>query len=325
MRMARRWIGIPYPDYKNSVVEIETNDIRREPGKNFMKCSITVTKQDIQQALENILARGTQTSAGLPTGSKRLDRILEGMHKGQLIILAGHPGIGTTGLMLSIVGHMCLSNNIPTAVFTLDLSREQFLERILLSQARIDLCKARKGNLETSQLERLQQAATAMSGKPIYIDGTARLTPEELTAKAIDLRDKHGIECLIIDSLDKMLSRDSRLLHRELFADISEKVRDLALRLTVPVMMLCDLDFDLILSDEHRREPKLTDLGERLIIERYANVILLLDREKYYRLPDDNYEPNDRARIMIVKNDKGPKGEVGLRYNDKLSLFEELG
>ena len=89
-------------------------------------------------------------------------------------------------------------------------------------------------------------------------------------------------------------------------------------------MMLCDLDFDLILSDEQRHEPRLTDLGERLIIERYANVILLLDRERYYRLPDDDYEPNDSAKIMIVKNDNGPKGMVGLRYNDKLSLFEEL-
>ena len=286
----------------------------------------TVRKEDVEEVLQNITTRNKKVWIQMSTGFECLDKMLGGLHKGQMIVVGGHPSIGKTSFVVSIVEHICLKNSIPVAFFSMKLSRDQLLGRMLFSYSRIELNKARDGSLDVNELERLDQAGELFSEKPIYIDDTSRLTPIELRIRVenVNKEQEQAAQCIIVDCLHMMDTETPHDTQRQRIAEISKHLKTLACDLDVPVIVLCALQLKSILADKKRRKPTLSDLGEDIIIERYADVIMLLHRDNYYCLGDSTYEPNNDAGIVITRNQNGPTGVVMLQFLQEFARFENM-
>ncbi|RKY09733.1 MAG: hypothetical protein DRP65_07475 [Planctomycetota bacterium] len=283
----------------------------------------TVSRADkiIKTVLSDISRRKDDGIKGLPTGFSELDKMLSGLSDGNLIVVAGHPGIGTTAFALRIAEYLGIDKNIPVLYFSMALGKERLLERMLLGRAGIDLHKARQGKLEGEDWNLLKRTASEISKKPIYFDDTSRLTPGELRNKVITLKSEKDIKCVIVDSLQLMRLEKKIDLHEEEFAEISRSLKLMALELNVPVFLLAQLSFDLIRQEEERAKPRLADFDEAIIAERYADVLMLINREGYY-----GYCPLDSkyTEIMITKNCNGPTGMVGLNFYEEFARFENI-
>ena len=287
---------------------------------------VTITKVDIEKVMQNIKARKEKVPIEIPMGFEYLDEMLGGLHKGQMVIIAGHPGIGITSFVISIVEKICLEKNIPVAFFTMQQSREQLLERLLFNYSRIDFFKARRGTLDNSECERIAQVGKLLTGKPLYIDDTARLTPIELRNRVDKISKEQGqsIQCIIVDNLQMMDTEIHHGTQRQRIAEVSENLKALACDLNVPVIVLCDLKLESILAEEGRRKPKINDLGENIIIERYADVIMLLHRDDYYCRGDSDYEPNNNAEVTVTRNNNGPTGIAAVQFLSDIARFEDV-
>jgi len=277
--------------------------------------------QTMAKVIENLRLRKDKTLHGLPTGFAELDEMLSGLNNGNLIVVAGHPGIGKTSFALQISEQLAVDKDIAVAYFSMRLSVEQLIERMLLGRRHISLRSARRGELIKSDWDRIEKTASEISKKPIYVDETSRLTLTELRYKAELLKRQKDIRCIIVDCLQAMRSESNIDLVANDFAEISRSLKLMALELNVPVLLLVQLGFDLIRQEEERAEPRLADLGEAIIVERYADVLMLINRESYYGFcpPDSTH-----TEIMITKNRNGSTGMIGLNFNEDIARFENL-
>ena len=274
------------------------------------------------EAFDNIEARKGHHVTGLPTSYYELDEHLCGLQKGEMIIVAGRPSMGKTSFAINIAEHIGADNNIPVVIFSLEMSKQQLVERVLCSKAKVDSQKVRKGMLSTDELVRLRKASEDLFDKPIFIDDTPGLTPLMIRAKCRRLKSQHDIQCVLIDYL-QLMSLGGRVESRQQeVSTMSRYLKALARELEIPVMVLSQLNRGAEGREGHR--PRMSDLRESGSIEQDADVVMLLHREDYYRKDETDYDEDNKADIIIAKQRNGPTGVVQLYFDGKYTRFENL-
>ncbi len=278
-------------------------------------------KDIIKSSIEMIDALYQRKGAitGLPTGFIELDQQLAGLQPSDLIVVAGRPAMGKSSLTLCIAEHVALGHKAGVALFSLEMSKENVVQRMLCSHARINAHNVRTGMLSTSDWPNLTKAAGKLSEAPIYIDDSPGTSILELRAKARRLKSRHDIGLVIVDYL-QLMEESSRAENRQQeISIISRSLKALARELNVPVIAVSQLS-----RAPERREsfrPRLSDLRESGAIEQDADVVLMLFREDYYNLTDEN---RGIAEIIIAKQRNGPTGSVKLAFLSEYTRFETL-
>lgn len=276
-------------------------------------------KELLTEAFEAIDKRQGHHITGLPTGFAELDDLTCGLQNGEMIIIAGRPSMGKTSFAMNIAEHIGADNNIPVAIFSLEMSRQQLAERMLCSRGMIDSQLVRKGLVNDNQYQELVHAASELSEKPIYVDDTPGITPLELRGKARRLRSRYGIKSIFIDYLQLMSMGGSVESRQQEVSEISRYLKALARELEVPVVVLSQLNRAAEGREGHR--PRMSDLRESGSIEQDADVIMLIHREDYYHRGEQDYEDTATAEVIIAKQRNGPTDTVELGFNGMYTRF----
>ena len=258
---------------------------------------------------------------GVPTGFKQLDNLTSGLQNSDLIILAARPSMGKTALALNIAQHAAVEANIPVAIFSLEMSKEQLSLRMLCSEARIDSSRLRGGFFSMEDWHRLTDAAGVLSESPIYIDDSASLTAMEIRAKARRLKMDKNIGLIIIDYLQLMQGRVGAERRDLEISEISRALKALAKELELPVLALSQLNR--MLEQRTDKRPRLSDLRESGALEQDADVVAFIYRDEVYNKDEDN--PNRGiAEILLSKQRNGPTGDINLTFLNSFTRFENL-
>jgi len=258
---------------------------------------------------------------GVPSGFKELDQRTAGFQPADLIIVAGRPSMGKTAFCLNVAQYAAIEKKIPVAVFSLEMSKEQLVIRMLCSEAQVEGTRLRTGYLTESDWPRLTLAAGNLSDAPIYIDDSAALSVLELRAKARRLNSEYGLGMIIIDYLQLMKGRSRVESRQQEISEISRSLKALAKEINVPVVAVSQLSRRT--EERQGMRPQMTDLRESGAIEQDADVILFIYRDEVYNRAEDN--PNrGKAEIIIGKQRNGPTGKIDLAYLDKFTTFKEL-
>lgn len=258
---------------------------------------------------------------GVPTGFTRLDNLISGLQKSELIILAARPSMGKTALALNIARNAAVDANVPIAMFSLEMSKEQLSMRLLCSEARIDSSRLRGGFFSMEDWRKLTDAAGVLSDTSIFIDDTPDISAMEIRAKARRLKMEKDIGLVIIDYLQLMKGRMSAERRDLEISEMSRSLKALAKELDVPVMALSQLNR--MLEQRNDKQPRLSDLRESGALEQDADVVAFIYRDEIYN-NDDNNPKKGTADILIRKNRNGPTGEATLTFLDSYTRFENL-
>jgi replicative DNA helicase len=258
---------------------------------------------------------------GVPTGYNQLDNLTSGLQNADLIILAARPSMGKTALALNIARNAAVDANIPVAIFSLEMSKEQLSLRMLCSEARIDSARLRGGFFSMEDWHRLTDAAGILSECPIYIDDSPSLSAMEIRAKARRLKMDKNIGLIIIDYLQLMQGRSSAERRDLEISEISRGLKALAKELQLPVMALSQLNR--MLEQRTDKRPKLSDLRESGALEQDADVVAFIYRDEVYNKEEDNPR-RGTAEIILSKQRNGPTGDVFLTFLKSYTRFENL-
>ena len=276
--------------------------------------------QDVFHLLEQRMDRQDLVT-GIPTGYADLDEITAGLQPTDLIIVAGRPSMGKTAFALNMAMRSAANNGVKTAIFSLEMSRDQLMMRMLCSYGKVDLKKMRTGFLNDEDWTRLYNAADDLSRAPIYIDDTPALSCMELRARCRRLKAEKGMDMVMVDYLQLMRGGKSIDSREQEISEISRSLKSLAKEMQVPVVALSQLNRKV--EERTNRRPMLSDLRESGAIEQDADVIIFLYRDEAYNKKDDNPKKGI-AEIIIGKQRNGPVGKVDLAYIDRFTAFENL-
>ncbi|HOX40673.1 MAG TPA: replicative DNA helicase [bacterium] len=258
---------------------------------------------------------------GVPSGFKDLDNLTAGWQKSDLLILAARPSMGKTSFVMNLAENAAIDEKIPVAVFSLEMSKEQLIERLLASQSGVDSWKLRTGNLADDDFQKIGYAMGVLDEAPIFIDDSPGGNIMEIRAKARRLQMEHGLGLIIIDYLQLMSgrSRGGEANRVQEISEISRGLKGLARELNVPIIALSQLSR----AVEHRddKRPQLSDLRESGSIEQDADMVMFLYREEYYH-PDT--EKKGITEVLIRKHRNGPIGQVELYFNPSQMRFANL-
>ncbi|MCB9747602.1 MAG: replicative DNA helicase [Candidatus Omnitrophica bacterium] len=278
--------------------------------KDLVKNSIE-TLDKLYQRKEHI--------TGIPTTYTEFDNMTSGLQKSDLIILAGRPSMGKSAFAISIAERVGIDKNMGVGVFSLEMSKEQLVQRMLCSQAQVDAHKVRSGFLSPSDWPKLTAAAGRLSEAKIYIDDTPAISVLELRAKARRLKSNYDIQLIVLDYLQLMRSSTKADSRQQEISEISRSLKALARELSVPVIALSQLSRAVESRQDHR--PQLSDLRESGAIEQDADVVVLLMREEYYNPTEENRGVTD---IILAKQRNGPVGTIKLLFRKEFMRFENL-
>jgi replicative DNA helicase len=272
----------------------------------------------LHEVFEMIENRGQR---GVETGFFEMDDMLNGLQPGEMIIIAARPSMGKTAFAMNLIEHISADSVLPTAVFSLEMSKQQLAQRMLCSRGQIDAHKLRKGLLQAHEYAHLANVVGELAKAPIWVDDSPGLTPLDLRAKCRRLKLQHDIRAVMIDYMQLMDNPgpDSR---QQQISEISRGIKSVARELNVPVLALSQLNRSSEGRDGHR--PRMSDLRESGSIEQDADVVMLLHREDYYRMSDPDFQPDNIAEVIIAKQRNGPTGTVKLTFMNKTTRFENL-
>lgn len=256
---------------------------------------------------------------GLTTGFADLDRKLSGLQKSDLILLAARPSMGKTALMVNIATNAALRARASVAMFSLEMSRDQLVQRIISSNAHVDMQQLISGNLEDENWSRIIEAMEILRGVHIDIDDTPGITPLELKAKCRRIKEQKGLDLIVIDYLQLMQMGTRTESRQQEISAISRSLKAIAKELQVPVLALSQLSRAPELRTDHR--PMLSDLRESGAIEQDADVVMLLYREDYYNEESDR---KNLAELIVAKHRNGPTGSVDLGFRKEFTKFVDL-
>jgi replicative DNA helicase len=283
--------------------------------------SILPIREMVRTAFKNIQERFEKKSTitGTASGFHGLDRITSGLQKSDLIILAARPSVGKTALALNMAVHMAVREQVPTAVFSLEMSKEQLVQRMLCMESRVDGSRLRGGFLKDEDWPRLTHAASVLSESSIFIDDTPGLSVFEMRAKCRRLAKSSGLGCVFVDYLQLMRVK-GRIESREReIAEISMGLKAMAKELNIPVIALSQLNRSLESRTDKR--PVLSDLRESGAIEQDADIIMFLYRDEVYHPDTDS---PGIAELIISKHRNGPTGLVKMAFLNEYTRFENL-
>ena len=256
---------------------------------------------------------------GTPTGFRDLDRLLSGRHPSNLLIVAARPGMGKTALVLNIAQNVAV-NDVPVAIFSLEMSREEIVTRMLCAQGRIDSQRLRSGRLAESDFTKLSNAASVLYKKPIFVDDSPGLTVTEIRAKSRRMRRRPGLGLVIVDYLQLMQGSGGENRQQEI-AQISRSLKNLARELQVPIIAVSQLNRSLESREDKR--PRLGDLRESGAIEQDADVVIFIYRHEYYY--PEAQETKGIAELNISKHRQGAIGRVDMTFLPEFTLFADMG
>jgi len=258
---------------------------------------------------------------GLGTGFFDLDDMLNGLQKGEMIIIAGRPSMGKTALAMSIIEYVAADTRNACAIFSLEMSKQQLAQRMLCSRGAIDAHKLRRGMLQSQEYQKLATVVGELAKAPIWVDDSPSLTPLELRAKARRLKMQHDIQCVMIDYM-QLMDNPGPENRQQQISEISRSIKAVSRELNVPVLALSQLNRASEGRDGHR--PRMSDLRESGSIEQDADVVILLHREDYYKMSEPDFQPDNIAELIIAKQRNGPTGTVKLTFVNRTTRFENL-
>ena len=279
-------------------------------------------KELVKEGIEDLdrLYQRKEHITGIATGFTKLDNMTSGLQKSELVIVAGRPSMGKSALAVSIAEYVGIEQKKGVAMFSLEMSKEQLVQRMLCSQARVDAHKVRGGFLSPADWPKLTAAASKLSEANIFIDDTPAISALELRAKARRLKAHNDIDLVILDYLQLMQGSTTRSDSRQQeISDISRSIKALARELKIPIIALSQLSRAVESRQDHR--PQLSDLRESGAIEQDADLVVLLMREEYYNPTEEN---RGIADLNIAKQRNGPVGTIKLSFIKEYMRFENL-
>ena len=261
-----------------------------------------------------------ESITGVPTGFTDFDQLTCGLQPSDLVVIAGRPSMGKTAFCLNIMEHVGMKERTPAAIFSLEMSKEQLVMRMLSSAARVDSHRLRRGYLTKEDWPRLSRAAGELSEAPLFIDDSAACSVLDIRAKARRLKAEHNISLIIIDYLQLISGKDRVESRQQEISDISRSLKALAKELNVPVIALSQLSRAVETRGGNRR-PLLSDLRESGAIEQDADVVAFIYREEVYH---EDTEDQGVAEIIVRKQRNGPIDTVKLTFLKEFTRFENL-
>lgn len=321
--------------HEDEDVDILLDDVEKkifQISQNYSKAAFVGIENLLSEAFERIdeLHKQSGKLRGLPTGFKDLDNLLAGLQKSDLVILAARPSVGKTTLALDMARMAAISSKEPVGIFSLEMSKEQLVDRMLCAQANVSLWKMRTGNLSDrdndNDFSKIGEAMGQLSEAPIFIDDSASSTVMDIRAKARRLKMDKGLGLIIIDYLQLMQGRSKSSDNRvQEVAEISRGLKGIARELNVPVVALSQLSR--AVEMEKPAIPKLAHLRESGSIEQDADVVMFVYRkaaDRNYRFEDLSDEEKHSAQIYVAKHRNGPTGKVDLFFDAETTSFKSV-
>ena len=279
----------------------------------------------LNDAIRQLEENDGRIITGVSTGYPNLDEITSGLQPGEMIVIAARPSMGKTALALNIAENIAM-RDVPVALFSLEMSRQQLVQRLLSSRASVSGHSIRRNILSDREMAAIIQAADDLMKRPLFIDDTPSLSITQFRAKARRLKQSHDIGVVIIDYLQLMTSGKRAESRQQEVSEISRGVKALARELNVPVICLSQLNRAAEQREGHR--PRMSDLRESGSIEQDADVVAMLHREAYYHMSDQgwieaNEEKMNLAELIIAKQRNGPTATVRLTWDNTCTRFHD--
>ncbi|MDP3795337.1 MAG: replicative DNA helicase [bacterium] len=285
-----------------------------------VKATLTSAFERLEELHRN---RDAGALRGVPTGFTALDNLLSGLQKSDLIILAARPSLGKTSLALDILRHVGTKGKLPVGIFSLEMSRDQLVDRLIAAESKVDLWRLRTGRLSadgpTSDFERIQYALGSLAEAPIFIDDTPMLNVIQIRTMARRLQAEHGLSLIVVDYLQLIQGRSNIESLVQQTTEISRSLKALARELQIPVLALSQLSR--AVEQRSTGQPKLSDLRDSGSLEQDADVVMFIYREDRER---QNSERQNIADIIIAKHRNGPVGRVSLYFDAERASFQNL-
>ena len=266
------------------------------------------------------LAEDPSRYFGITTGYDQLDQKTTGLHGGDMIVIAGRPGMGKTAFALNIAAHVGMELHLPVAIFSLEMSGDQLASRFLACDSKINMTKLRRGNLSDQEWARAHPSIEKLKHAPIHIDESSILTPTDLRARARRMHRQFGKLSLIVIDYLQLMTGSSRTNEGRVneISEISRSIKALAKEINVPILALSQLSRKVEERKENKR-PLMSDLRESGAIEQDADIVLMMYREDYYNETTDN---KGQVELIIGKHRNGPTGKIDLRFFGEYGRFE---
>ncbi len=288
---------------------------------SFGKKTYIALKDTLNEAWERFdrLHKSDGGHRGIPSGFRDLDNLLSGFQKSDLIILAARPSVGKTSLALDFVRNIACQQNIPTVIFSLEMSTQQLVDRVLAAEARVDSWKLRTGKLSAQEdFERLRDALDKLSKAPIFIDDEPSNNIMKMKTVARRLKAEHGLGLILVDYLQLMVPRRESDSMVQMVTEISRSLKGLARELDIPVIAISQLSRAV---EQRGGKPRLSDLRDSGSIEQDADVVMFIHREDRF---DETSERKNIAEILIEKHRNGPVGKVELYFDEQRVSFSTV-
>lgn len=298
-------------------------------GEDRFKAQMPTMREQVMEAIESIekLYANRGSITGISTGFTMLDEMTSGLHPAEMIVIAARPSMGKTAFAMNIAEHVAIEGKKPVAIFSLEMSAQQLVQRLLCSRARVNSKKVRDGFLAERDFSTLTSAASKLAEAQMFIDDTAGLNILELRAKARRLKSQHDIQLVVVDYLQLLRStsrrgQDNRQIE---ISEISAGLKGLAKELSIPVVVLAQLNRNPEnRTGDSKGRPRLSDLRESGTIEQDADFVGLLVREEYYADSEEEREESQgKADLIIAKQRNGPTGDVPLTFIKEFTRFED--
>ena len=300
-------------DVEQKVFKLVQNSNRSTDITPISQIVIDVINE-IEKAAEN---KGKVT--GLSTGFMDLDNMLTGLHGGELLLVAARPAMGKTAFVLNIAHDLAVMHKVPCAIFSLEMSKQQLVSRMIAIDAMVDSKKMKLGDLSDDDWDKVIESTGAISESPLFIDDDSAITISELRSKCRRLKQTQDIQLIILDYLQLMSPSRAVESRQQFIADVSRSLKNIARELDIPIIALSQLSRAVDSRPEHR--PVLSDLRESGSIEQDADVVMFIYRDEYYN-PDTTTKPQT-AEIIIAKQRSGETGSVDLRWLGKYTKFAD--
>jgi replicative DNA helicase len=304
---------LPAQEQQDRAEQLITDLGRKGAGRDFVP---------IREVIDQEFQRLDDTTAGegsVPSGFVDLDAMTTGFHPAQFIIVAGRPSMGKTSFCMNIVAQAAIAGK-KVAIFSLEVSRDQLVQNLLCSFARVDAHRLRKRALSREDWQLLTAAAGQLRQTGVEIDDTPGLTPLALRAKARRLHNRRKLDLIVVDYLQLMESSASAESRQQEISTISRSLKGLAREIDVPLIAISQLSRGVESRENHK--PRLSDLRESGAIEQDADLVLLLYRDEYYH--PDREDSRGKAEVIVAKQRNGPTGSVELQFTSSFMRFESL-
>ncbi len=305
------------------VAEQKIYDLRRGKATSSIQRLSDVITNEVYPTLSNITSENADEFKGIPTGFSKLDEIISGLNRSDLVLIGARPAMGKTSFALNIARNVgCAGKKV--VFFSLEMSNEQLASRVLSTEARVESNKLRSGNISQAEWQRLAEATSFLASRcELYFDDTSTITVPEIKAK---IRRMKNVDCIIIDYLGLMQSAKKSDNRVQEVTEITRSLKLLAKDLKIPVVVCCQLSRGPEKNGKASNRPMLSDLRDSGSIEQDADIVMMLYREGYYKNDKKDAEEVDmtQADVDVAKNRHGPTERIKLHWDGQFTLFSTL-